>query len=51
MQDKAIGQEASRSRKLYFSPGACSLSPHIVARELEIPIDLIPVDLNSKQLA
>ena len=26
--------------KLYYSPGACSLSPHIVAREAGIPIEL-----------
>ena len=31
--------------KLYFSPGACSLSPHIVAREAGIPIDLEQVEL------
>jgi len=51
MQDKATGQEEGRCPKLYFSPGACSLAPHIVARELGIPIDLISVDLNSKRLA
>lgn len=34
--------------KLYYSPGACSLSPHIVAREAEVPIELIKVDLKSK---
>jgi glutathione S-transferase len=34
--------------KLYYSPGACSLSPHIIACEAEIPIELIKVDLESK---
>lgn len=36
--------------KLYFSPGACSLSPHIALREAGIPFDLVRVDLRSKQL-
>lgn len=31
--------------KLYYSPGACSLSPHIVAREAGIPLELVKVDL------
>jgi len=31
--------------KLYYSPAACSLSPHIVAREAGIPIDLEKVNL------
>lgn len=30
--------------KLYYSPGACSLSPHIVSREACIPIELVKVD-------
>ena len=30
--------------KLYYSPGACSLSPHIVARELGIPVELKKVN-------
>lgn len=34
--------------KLFYSPGACSLSPHIVACEAELPIELIKVDLQSK---
>ena len=37
--------------KLYYAPGACSLSPHIVAREAGIPIDLQKVDLKTKTLA
>ena len=35
--------------KLYYSPGACSLSPHIVACEAELPLELIKVDLESKR--
>jgi glutathione S-transferase len=33
--------------KLYYSPGACSLAPHIVAREAGLTIDLVKVDLAS----
>ena len=35
--------------KLYYSPGASSLSPHIVACEAELPLELIKVDLESKR--
>jgi glutathione S-transferase len=35
--------------KLYFSPGACSLSPHIVLREGGVPVDLEQVDLRTKR--
>jgi glutathione S-transferase len=31
--------------KLYYSPGACSLSPHIVSREAGIPLDMEKVNL------
>ena len=30
--------------KLYYFPGACSLAPHIVAKEAGIPIDIEKVD-------
>src|SRR5437879_5892481 len=33
--------------KLYYSPGACSLSPHIVASEAGIKLELEKVDLSS----
>lgn len=37
--------------KLYFSPGACSLSPHIALREAGIEVELVKVDLKAKKLA
>lgn len=37
--------------KLYYSPGACSLSPHIVLRELGLEFDLERVDLATKKTA
>lgn len=35
--------------KLYYAPGACSLSPHIVAREAGIDLALEKVDLGTKK--
>ena len=37
--------------KLYFSPGACSLSPHIVLREAGLAFDLEQVDVRAKKTA
>lgn len=35
--------------KLYYSPGACSLSPHIVAREAGVALELEKVDIKTKR--
>jgi glutathione S-transferase len=37
--------------KLYFSPGACSMSPHIALREAGLSFDMMKVDLSTKQTA
>ena len=36
--------------KLYYSPGACSLSPHIVSREAGIPLELQKVSTKDKTM-
>ena len=36
--------------RLYYSPGACSLSPHIALHEAGLPHELVKVDLKAKKL-
>jgi glutathione S-transferase len=37
--------------KLYFAPGTCSLSPHIVLNELKLPYTTVRVDNKTKKTA
>jgi glutathione S-transferase len=36
--------------KLYYAPGACSLSPHIVAAEAGMALELVKVDTKTKTI-
>src|ERR1700722_16306234 len=48
MTAKAVSTEIY-VMKLYYAPGACSLSPHIVAREAGIALDFEQVDNREKK--
>jgi glutathione S-transferase len=37
--------------KLYYSPAACSLAPHIALEEASLPYELVRVDLRTHKLA
>jgi glutathione S-transferase len=42
-------EKEEQNMKLYFSPGACSLSPHIVLREVGADFELEQVDNKAKK--
>jgi glutathione S-transferase len=45
------GKNKETIMKLYFSPGACSFSPHIALRETGLAFDLVKVDLKTGRIA
>src|SRR5690606_15647467 len=44
-------KDRDASIKLFYSPGACSLSPHIVLEEAGMTYEAIKTDLKTKQTA
>ena len=49
MSEMDTGPASSRAIKLYYSPGACSLSPHIVLAESGLAYGIEKVDLKTKK--
>lgn len=49
MSEKDTGPASSGAMKLYYSPGACSLSPHIVLAESGLAYGIEKVDLKTKK--
>jgi glutathione S-transferase len=47
----ALDRVKEQPMKLFYAPGACSLSPHIALREAGLPFSLERVDLKSKKTA
>jgi glutathione S-transferase len=47
----SLNSKEKRSMKLYLTPGACSLSPHIVIRELGLDVAIEAVNLGTKVTA
>jgi len=37
--------------KLFYTPGTCSLHPHIALLEAGLPFELVRVDLRARKLA
>lgn len=44
-----VGREDSNHMKLFYTSGACSLSPHIVLREAGLSFELEKVDIRAKK--
>src|SRR5579871_6851239 len=40
-----------RMLKLCYSPGACSISPHVALREANLPFELVKLDFKNRKLA